>query len=113
VKKLTLSIVMLLYCGEAGAQSIRVKDYLNPSNNTSSFVAGVKDGLIAYNAIGGLVFGGGRQLFCIPPNHELTVEQANDILRQWLEKRKTKEIGDLQISMAMLQALRETFPCQK
>jgi hypothetical protein len=53
---------------------------------TTIFLAGVKDALVVYNVVADADLDG-RKLFCIPRNLALTTEQAEDILRRWIEKR--------------------------
>jgi hypothetical protein len=51
-----------------------------------------------------------NKLYCQPKDLTITVEQANDIVVRWAQKR-TDNIEGMPIALALLGGLRETFPC--
>ena len=79
---------LLCCCGRADAQSVRLKEFLHPKPEfkpmDKAFAAGVKEGLMAYNAF---VTKNGRPLFCMPGDLALTATQAEEIMMRWVEKK--------------------------
>jgi hypothetical protein len=94
----------------ADAQTVRWKEYLHPDKPAYKdfaqlYLAGVRDGLIAYN-----VATHGKE-FCLPRNAALTDEQLDDSMKRWAEKQ-TVNLDSMPIATILLAALRGEFPCQ-
>jgi len=72
-----------------------------------AYFSGIKDGLIAYN------MSLEDKLFCLTGAiPTLTFEQANNVLLRWARK-KSANADDLPLGLALLNGLKETFPCPK
>jgi hypothetical protein len=88
------------YRGEKSREEFRTFNKL--------FVAGLKSGLMAYNAV---VAAEGKALFCLPPKLALTTEQAEDIINRTADEHHFPT--DYLISLVLLTGLEETFPCKQ
>ena len=114
MERAIILIVAVLVCNRADAQSVRLKEYFHPTPKfkllDKAFIAGVKDGLMAYNAA---MEKNGRALFCMPPKLALTAEQLEEIMMRWVEKNRAKVTDEMPISLPLLLAFEETFSCQK
>jgi hypothetical protein len=98
---------------KADAITVRLDDYRNPKSPESKafnglYLDGVKEGLII-SSLDQKQFGQ-VPLFCIPPNLAMTVEQAEDIMMRFANKRNLQ--GNMPIGVALLGGLEETFPCE-
>lgn len=107
--------VMIVLCVAFGvqAQTVRLKQFMNPHDKGDKalneiYLAGVKDGLEAFNA--SLILQGAPPAFCQPSNFALTSEQAADILTREA-KKIGRNIDDVPIAIFLLEGLKETFPC--
>jgi hypothetical protein len=106
---------MALLTAEAFAISITVEDYQHPDQPEfrpmfQMYLDGAKDGLITYDLA--LMSKNKQSLFCIPDNLALTVEQTEDIVLRWAKKHK-EPAANLDITIALLFAFQETFPCNR
>lgn len=73
---------------------------------------GIEKGLSAANAE--LILTGRRPLYCQPSKMAITVEQASDILKRYVDRHPL--IGKMDIGGAnsvFLRAMQDTFPCPK
>jgi Rap1a immunity proteins len=96
------------------AATVSVEEYRHPSqpefrNFNKLYLDGVKEGFIAYGMY--LLSENRESVFCLPHNLALTVEQAENIVLRWAEKQ-TMNVNELPVSLALLLALQETFPCK-
>ena len=117
MKHLIASCITLSLCTAAttaGAITVTLDSYRNPKSSefksfNTLYLDGVREGLIV-SSLDQKYFGG-VPLFCIPPNLALTVEQAEDIMLRFADKRNLK--GSTPVSTILLGGLMETFPCAK
>ena len=102
--------MMALLIGSVFGASATVEGYRRPEFRQLNqlILGGVMDGLIAYNQY--LLAEKREPAFCLPVNLVLTVQQADDIMLRWIEKNPTPT--NMPISVPLLLALRETFPCK-
>lgn len=95
------------------AITVTLDNYRNPkSAEFKSFnilyFDGVKEGLIISSL--DQKQQGQVPLFCIPPKLAMTVEQAEDIMMRFANKRNLR--GSMPVSIALLGGLEDTFPCE-
>jgi hypothetical protein len=107
---LALVALLALASGSASAQTVRLEQYRNPAEPkfrtfNHLYLKGVVDGLIAYS-----VAQHARD-FCIPPDMAITVEQAEEIMLRYAEKKQLP--GTVPIALPMLAGLKDAFPCPK
>ena len=93
----------------ANAQSLRLKNYLNPENDRLRFfnevyLAGAMDALTAYNMAAPV------KLFC-KEGDIVSHEEAAHLVSEWAEKQ-TKNQDDTIIVVPLLLLLKKTYPCR-
>jgi hypothetical protein len=106
---LVVAALLTLACGSASAQTVRLEQYQHPAepkfkNFNQLYLKGVVDGLIAY----AVAQKASDRLFCIPPKMAITVEQAEDIMLQYAEKKQLP--GTVPIGVPLLGGLKDAFP---
>ncbi len=107
-----LGVLALSVPGEAGAQTVRWKDYLHPEKPSMRqlneiYLAGVRDGLIAYS-----VATHDKTTMCLPQNSVLTNEQLDGIMKRWAEKQAANpNLEIMPIGLVAINALRKEYPC--
>jgi hypothetical protein len=84
-----IPVFLTLASSTASAQTVRLDQYQHPSTPqfkvfNSLYLAGVRDGLIAYSVRQGPK----DRLFCLPPTMVLTTEQTEEIMLRFAEKRR-------------------------
>lgn len=112
-KRMTVAFALVigLSIESAAAQWLTIKDYQHPKseaemNFNKGYLSGVKDALIAYN------MAAETKLFCLAGDlPTLSFDQANDLMMSRAHKRGP-DIGATPVNQALLNALRETYPCQ-
>jgi hypothetical protein len=109
-----LAATVLLATG-AFAARVTVKQYLHPSKPEYEeiykiFLDGAKEGMMVSNAT--LMVQKKQPLFCLPNDLALEMDQTHDILVHWIGKQSIK-IDDMSVSVVLLKALQETFPCNR
>ena len=106
-----LAIAVLMAAGGvASAQTVRLDQYRHPSEPkfkvfNQLYLRGVLDGLVAYS-----VAQHARD-FCLPPDKAMTVEQAEEIMLRFAEKKQLPET--VPIAVPLLGGLKEAYPCPK
>jgi hypothetical protein len=111
-KRMAVAVALIigLSISGAAAQWLTIGDYQRPTSDADmsfkkGYLSGVKDGLIAYN------MAAGSKLFCLSGDlPTLSFEQADDLMMSRARK-KGRDIGGTPINMALLNALREAYPC--
>jgi hypothetical protein len=93
----------------ANAQSLRLKNYLNPENDrirefNEIYLAGAMDALTAYNMAAPV------KLFCKAGGELVSHEEAAHLISDWGNKQ-TKMPGDTLIVIPLLFLLKKTYPC--
>jgi hypothetical protein len=96
----------------ASAQTVRLDGYRHPSEPkfevfNKLYLKGVVDGLIAYTE----AQKASDRFFCMPPHLAITVEQAEDIMLKYADKKHLP--GTTPIGVPLLDGFREAFPCTK
>jgi len=91
---------------------VRLDQYQHPSEPkfkvfNQVYLKGVVDGLIAFS----VAQDARDRLFCIPPKMAITVEQAEDIMLRYAEKRQLP--GTVPIGVPLLGSFKDAFPCPK
>ena len=91
----------------ANAQTIRLKNYLNPENDrlrifNEVYLAGAMDALTAYNVAAPV------KLFC--KDGLVSHEEAAQLISDWA-KQQTKIQDDTIIVIPLLFLLKKTYPC--
>ncbi|WP_082747730.1 Rap1a/Tai family immunity protein [Bradyrhizobium macuxiense] len=104
--------LLTLASGAASAQTVRLDQYQHPSEPkfkvfNQLYLKGVVDGVIAYSV--------GQDVkdrsFCIPPKTAMTVEQAEEIMLRYAEKKQLP--GTIPIAVPLLGGLKDAFPCTR
>ena len=104
-------MIGLLLIQHAAAQGLTIAEYQRPEtevqlNFNKGYLTGAKDGLIAYNLA--IV----DKLFCLSGEiPTLSFEQANSLVMSWARK-KGPDIGGMSVNRALLNVLRERYPCR-
>jgi hypothetical protein len=107
---LVIAAFLALASNSAPAQTVRLEQYKNPSEPRLQvfnrvYLKGVVDGLIAYSVAQK------AKDFCIPPTMAITVEQAEEIMLRYAEKKQLP--GTFPIALPLLGGLKDTYPCTK
>ena len=104
---LCLALATPVHAEVTAREVLRQYDASNMTN--WAFVAGVLIGFQWSN--GDLEHDGKQKLFCQPQDKTLEVEDVMTALRGFI--RKYPPFADWQAGFALLQALKEAFPCRK
>jgi hypothetical protein len=107
-----MAALLTLVAGAASAQTVRLDQYRHPSEPKFKtfnhlYLKGVLDGLIAYAAAQDAK----DRFFCVPPMMVMTVEQAEDIMLRYADKKQLP--GTAPIGVPLLGGMKEAFPCPK
>lgn len=102
--------VLMVAGGVASAQTVRLEQYRHPAEPkfkvlNQLYLKGVLDGFMAYS-----VAQHARD-FCLPAEVAMTVEQAEEIMLRFAEKRQFPET--VPIAVPLLGGLKEAYPCPK
>jgi len=102
--------LLIVAGGAASAQTVRLDQYRHPSESkfkvfNQLYLKGVLDGFVAYS-----VAQHARD-FCLPPDKAMTVEQAEEIMLRFAEKKQLSET--VPIAVPLLGGLKEVYPCPK
>ena len=106
-----LAVAVLMGAGgAASAQTVRLDQYRHPSEPklkvfNQLYLKGVLDGLMAYS-----VAQRARD-FCLPSDVAMTVEQAEEIMLRFAEKKQLP--GTAPIAVPLLGGLKEAYPCPR
>jgi hypothetical protein len=108
VRMAVIVLGVLLSFG-ANAQSVRLKNYLNPENDrfrnfNEIYLAGAMDALTAYN------MAAPTKLFCNKEGEIVSHEEAAHLILDWA-KNQTKMPDDTLIVIPLLFLLKKTYPC--
>ena len=100
-----VSAVLLSF--SANAQTIRLKNYLNPENDrfrvfNEIYLAGAMDARTAYNVAAPV------KLFC--KDGLVSHEEAAQLISDWA-KNQTRIQDDMMIVIPLLSLLKKTYPC--
>jgi hypothetical protein len=117
MKHLIIASVVLGSCiaaTTAEAITVTLDSYRHPKNAefksfNSLYLDGVKEGLIISSL--DQKYLGQAPLFCIPSNLAMTVDQAEDIMMRFADKKNLK--ATTPVGIALLGGLEDTFPCAK
>lgn len=107
-----VAALLTLASSSASAQTVRLDQYQHPSEPEFKdfdqlYLMGVVDGLITYSA----AQDARDRFFCIPTKMAITVEQAEDIMLRYAEKKQLP--GTVPVAVPLLRGLEDTFPCTK
>ena len=105
--RMALIVLGVLLSFAANAQSLRLKNYLNPENDrfrilNEVYLAGAMDALTAYNMAAPV------KLFC--KDGLVSREEAAQLISDWA-KQQTKLPDDTIIVIPLLLLLKKTYPC--
>jgi hypothetical protein len=105
--RMAVIVLGVLLSFSANAQSIRLKNYLNPENDrfrvfNEIYLAGAMDALTAYDVAAPV------KLFC--KDGLVSHEEAAQLLSDWA-KQQTKMPDDTMIVIPLLFLLKKTYPC--
>ena len=100
----------IVAAGAALAQTVRLDQYRHPSEPkfkvfNQLYLKGVLDGFMAYS-----VAQHARDS-CLPPDMAMTVEQAEEIMLRFAERKQLPET--IPIAVPLLGGLKEAYPCPK
>lgn len=114
VARAVIGLILFSLTSSANAATILLRDYKAPKDEQQAafnkiYLDGVKDGLIALQAI--LEYGGQQPFICFPKNLALTHEQAEDIMMREADKVADPDL--LPIASLLVGGLKETFPCEE
>ena len=109
---LVIAALLTLAFSSASAQTVRLDQYQHPSEPkfkdfNQLYLKGVVDGLIAYS----VAQDARDRFFCIPPKMAITVEQAENTMLLYAEKKQLP--GTVPIAVPLLGGLKDAFPCTK
>jgi hypothetical protein len=109
---LVIAALLTLASGAASAQTVRLDQYQHPAEPkfktfNQLYLKGAVDGLIAY----AVTEDPSDRAFCIPPDVAITVEQAEEIMLKYAEKKHLP--GTIPIAVPLLGGLKDAFPCAK
>src|SRR5215467_13361803 len=112
LRRLVIAALLTLASSSASAQTVRLDQYRHPSEPkfkdfNKLYLKGVMDGFIAYS----VAQDARDRFFCIPPKLAVTVEQAEDIMLRYAEKKQLP--GTVPIAVPLLDGLKDAFPCTK
>jgi hypothetical protein len=114
-QKLSLTLLIgSLATNVAHASNVTIDEYRHPKTAevkffNSLYLDGLKDGLILFSVL--QKENGQKPLFCVPPKLAVTVEQAEDIMLRFANKKGLPENGPVDI--LLLGGLKEAFPCNE
>jgi hypothetical protein len=111
LRYLVIAAFLTLASHSASAQTVRLEHYRNPESPrlkifNQLYLKGVVDGFIAYS-----VADAKNRFFCIPRDLAITVEQAEDIMLKYAEKKQLE--GTIAVAVPLFGGLKEAFPCPK
>ncbi len=111
VRCLVIAALLTLASGSASAQTVKLDEYQHPSEPkfkeyNQIYLKGVVDGFIAYS-----VADARNRFFCIPSTQAITIEQAEDIMLRYAEKKQLP--GTVPIGVPLFFGLKDAFPCPK
>jgi hypothetical protein len=111
LRRLVIAALLTFASGSALAQTVRLDEYQHPSEPKFKefnhiYLKGLVDGFIAYS-----VADARNRFFCIPPNLAITLEQAEDIMLRYAEKKQLP--GTVPIGVPLFFGLKDAFPCTK
>jgi len=107
--RVAVIVLGVLLSFAANAQSLRLKNYLNPENDRMRFfnevyLAGAVDALTAYNMAAPV------KLFC-KDGVVVSPQEAADLISDWA-KKQTKNEDDLLVVIPPVLLLKKTYPCR-
>ena len=107
--RIAVIVLGVLLSFVANAQSVRLKGYLHPENDTirafnEVYLAGAMDALTAYNMAAPV------KLFC-KEGEVVGHEEAAQLISDWA-KKQTKMQDDTIIVVPLLLLLKKTYPCR-
>ena len=107
--RIAVTVLGVLLSFAANAQSLRLKNYLNPENErihefNEIYLAGAIDALTAYN------MAAPAKLFCKEGGELVSHEEAAHLISDWANKQ-TKMADDTLIVIPLLFLLKKTYPC--
>lgn len=105
--RMAVIVLGVLLSFSANAQSLRLKNYLNPETDgmrafNNVYLAGAMDALTAYNVAAPV------KLFC--KDGLVSHEEAAQLLSDWA-RNQTKMPDDTIIVIPLLLLLKKTYPC--
>jgi Ssp1 endopeptidase immunity protein Rap1a len=108
---IVIAALLTLASGPASAQTVRLDEYQHPSESkfkefNQIYLKGVVDGFMAYS-----VADARNRFFCIPPTRAITIEQAEEIMLRYAEKKQLP--GNVPIGVPLFFGLKEAFPCTR
>jgi Rap1a immunity proteins len=108
---IAIAALLTLASSSASAQTVKLDEYQHPSEPkfkefNQIYLKGVADGFIAY-----AVADARNRFFCIPPTLPITIEQVEDIMLRYAEKKQLP--GNVPIGVPLFFGLKEAFPCTK
>jgi hypothetical protein len=108
---IAIAALLTLASSSASAQTVKLDEYQHPSEPkykefNQIYLKGVADGFIAY-----AVADARNRFFCIPPTLPITIEQIEDIMLRYAEKKQLP--GNVPIGVPLFFGLKEAFPCTK
>ena len=109
---LVIAAFSTLASSSASAQTVRLDQYQHPSepkfkNFNQLYLKGAVDCLITSSA----AQNERDRFFCLPPEMAITVEQAEDIMLRYAEKKQLP--GTVPIGVPLFFGLKDAFPCTK
>ncbi len=107
--RIVVIVLGVLLSFVANAQSVRLKGYLHPENDSirafnEVYLTGAMDALTAYNMVAPI------KLFC-KENELVSHEEAAHLIFDWA-KKQTKAQDDTIIVIPLLLLLKKTYPCR-
>jgi hypothetical protein len=107
--RIAVIVLGVLLSSVANAQSVRLKNYLHPENDSirafnDVYLAGAMDALTAYNMAAPV------KLFC-KEGELVSHEEAAQLILDWANKQ-TKMQDDTLIVIPLLLLLKKTYPCR-
>ena len=113
LKRVVAALIIGLSAVSA-VDALSVNSYRNEKNEKmrkidKSYLAGVRDGIVAVNHA--IALEGKKPYFCLPDDPNLRFEQAEEILLQ--EGTKSRALEHMAVWAVLFEGLKDTFPCKE
>lgn len=110
--KCVITAVVCFLPFEVNAATVLLGDYKSPKNEefkalNELYLTGAMEGFLTFNAK--LVTDGKPKQFCLPPQQEITAQQAAEIMMN--QAKTLPDADNYPVSILLLAGLIETFPC--
>jgi hypothetical protein len=112
--KYAISVSVCCLTFEVNAATVLLRDYKAPKSEelkafNELYIGGVMEGFLTANAK--LATEGKSKMFCLPPEKELSAQEAAEIMMH--QAKTAPDTDNYPISILLLAGLADTFPCER